>query len=330
MSAETKRLSWRELIPVHPAADVFPMLPEEELRKLAEDIKKNGLRELPVLWRRPPGTTLELIDGRNRLAAMELAGIELFQKSGKFKYDLFDLCGGDEDPVAFIISKNIRRRHLTKEQQAALIVTVMEAGKANSTDTAKLAESVKRNSNGRLNGRAKDPVREKIIGAGKKHDISPRTMERAIAKQRAANTGSPTRTPAPAPAASAASSRVKETLDERIKSAGSAARTRELETKIKKAVGYVCREAERIGRSIETGSRKRFTDELSRALGNNSDLFAEINRVRAEIARRRKEQKHAQVMRNWNPEWIIKKELMDIIDFVEKELDRITGTSPRA
>jgi hypothetical protein len=29
----------------HPAAGIFPMLPEDKLRELAEDIQKNGQRE---------------------------------------------------------------------------------------------------------------------------------------------------------------------------------------------------------------------------------------------------------------------------------------------
>ncbi len=32
-------------LPVFPAADVFPMMFDDELKELAEDIKANGLRE---------------------------------------------------------------------------------------------------------------------------------------------------------------------------------------------------------------------------------------------------------------------------------------------
>lgn len=39
-------MSWRDHI--HPAADLFPMMSEPELRQLGEDIKKNGLRT-PIL-----------------------------------------------------------------------------------------------------------------------------------------------------------------------------------------------------------------------------------------------------------------------------------------
>lgn len=49
------RKSWRDIYPVHPAADVFPMMTEEELRDLGKDIKKNGLRQPVVLWREVMG-----------------------------------------------------------------------------------------------------------------------------------------------------------------------------------------------------------------------------------------------------------------------------------
>src|SRR5262245_25033423 len=68
-------MGWRDVYKVHPAADVFPMLPEDELRKLGEDIKVNGLAEPIVLWSSRDRSEVFLIDGRNRLAAMELVGM---------------------------------------------------------------------------------------------------------------------------------------------------------------------------------------------------------------------------------------------------------------
>jgi len=36
---------WRDILPVHPAADLLPLLPADELSALAGDIKLNGLNE---------------------------------------------------------------------------------------------------------------------------------------------------------------------------------------------------------------------------------------------------------------------------------------------
>ena len=45
-------MSWRDTYEVHPAADVFPMVSDEELTALGEEIaEKNGLREpIKLMW----------------------------------------------------------------------------------------------------------------------------------------------------------------------------------------------------------------------------------------------------------------------------------------
>jgi ParB-like chromosome segregation protein Spo0J len=57
--------------PVHPIADLFPMMTDEELANLAADIKANGLIHPLVVDKNGL-----LIDGRNRDKACQLAGIE--------------------------------------------------------------------------------------------------------------------------------------------------------------------------------------------------------------------------------------------------------------
>jgi ParB-like chromosome segregation protein Spo0J len=52
-------MSWRDHIKVHPAADLFPMMSEAELKELAESIKKNGMK-VPVVIQRGHDR-----DGRN-------------------------------------------------------------------------------------------------------------------------------------------------------------------------------------------------------------------------------------------------------------------------
>jgi hypothetical protein len=79
-------MSWRDDFKVHPAADVFPIMPEEELAALTEHVKANGLTS-PISFfvpERTIGHDIEylkangvLADGRNRLEALERAGMEL-------------------------------------------------------------------------------------------------------------------------------------------------------------------------------------------------------------------------------------------------------------
>ena len=101
-------MGWRDKYKVHPAADVFPMMSDEELAKLGEDIAKHGIREhIRFLGD-------QLLDGRNRLEAAERVGF-------KVHAGYFDHLPA-VDPVAYVISANIHRRHLTKAQQADLMV----------------------------------------------------------------------------------------------------------------------------------------------------------------------------------------------------------------
>jgi hypothetical protein len=46
------RVTWRDQYKVHPAADVFPMMSDEELEKLGQDIKANGLLD-PITFTMP-------------------------------------------------------------------------------------------------------------------------------------------------------------------------------------------------------------------------------------------------------------------------------------
>jgi len=88
---------------IHPVADLFPMLSKPELDELANDIRDNGLMN-PIIRM---GDVI--IDGRNRLAACKLAKVE----------PTFTEYKGN-DPVAYIISQNIHRRHLDESQRSMI------------------------------------------------------------------------------------------------------------------------------------------------------------------------------------------------------------------
>jgi hypothetical protein len=72
---------WRKHLAVHPAADLFPLLPSEELEELAKDIEANGLRSPIYLWAPKPKDTVELLDGRNRLDALAKLGLLAVDKA---------------------------------------------------------------------------------------------------------------------------------------------------------------------------------------------------------------------------------------------------------
>lgn len=87
-----------------PEADLFPMLDDEALAKLAADIKANGLREPIVLWKG------RVLDGRNRLKACALADVP----------PTFTALASCPSPAAYVVSANLHRRHLTESQRAML------------------------------------------------------------------------------------------------------------------------------------------------------------------------------------------------------------------
>lgn len=108
---------------VHPVANLFPMLPSEELQELADSIKQDGQLQPIVLS--PSG---RLLDGRNRLAACKLAKVE----------PVFEVYEGDED--AYALTVNVARRHLTKGQRAMIAAQSKLLVTNNQTDLSKVAE----------------------------------------------------------------------------------------------------------------------------------------------------------------------------------------------
>jgi hypothetical protein len=135
---------WREVFKVHPAAEMFPLMSADELRELADDIKKNGLLE-PVSYVEDGDASFVVIDGRNRLDALALLGIhvglEEVRSCGESRIRpeiryceaatkrSFMLGESPEisDLTAWIVAKNIRRRHLNAEQKRDIIAKLLKA-----------------------------------------------------------------------------------------------------------------------------------------------------------------------------------------------------------
>lgn len=96
----------------HKAAAVFPMLADAELDALASDIAKNGQRDPIVLL------DGEILDGRNRFAACELAGVapSFVEADDSMR----------ADPIAFVVSKNLHRRHMDESQRGLAAARLTE------------------------------------------------------------------------------------------------------------------------------------------------------------------------------------------------------------
>jgi hypothetical protein len=118
-----------EVLPVHPAADLFPLMSTDELKAVGEDIKANGLRERVTLYGSADNeATWQLLDGRNRLDAMELVGLPVLAANGTIRDELWGFRPDYQvDPYAYVLSVNAHRRHLTPEQKRYVIAKVLKA-----------------------------------------------------------------------------------------------------------------------------------------------------------------------------------------------------------
>jgi ParB-like chromosome segregation protein Spo0J len=105
MPSADPKTNYRELS-VHPLAEIFPLMEGEEFERLADDIKANGLQEPITLFEG------KILDGRNRYRALEKAGMSYRLKDENFRQY------SGSDPLGFVISANIHRRHLNESQRA--------------------------------------------------------------------------------------------------------------------------------------------------------------------------------------------------------------------
>jgi hypothetical protein len=182
--SNTKPKSWRDQLPIHPAAELLPLMSEPELRELGENIKAQGLK-LPVAVCKG-----QLIDGRNRLDAMELVGIK-FEFIRTYAGQILRVSGrnslvtdiGDRDPYEYVLSVNIHRRHHTPEQKRELIAKVLKAKPEQSN--RQIAKQVKADDKTvakvrrDMESTAEIPQLEKTVGADGKKRKAPKKKRKA-------------------------------------------------------------------------------------------------------------------------------------------------------
>jgi ParB-like chromosome segregation protein Spo0J len=91
----------------HPICLLIPSADDDEFQDLTDDIRAHGLIAPIVLFEGM------ILDGRNRAAACERAGVAP-------RYVQFE--GGREDALILVVSHNLKRRHLTKQAIADALV----------------------------------------------------------------------------------------------------------------------------------------------------------------------------------------------------------------
>lgn len=132
---------------IHPAAEIFPLMSAEEFAGLVTDIEKHGLREPIVLC------AGKVLDGRNRLEACELLGI----------VPQFETWSNGEDPHAYVVSKNLHRRHLNESQRAMVAGRIADMHQGERTDLSPIGEKSQAEAADLLNVSKRSVERAKIV-----------------------------------------------------------------------------------------------------------------------------------------------------------------------
>lgn len=112
-------------LPFHPLANIFPLIEGPEFDELVWSLKVSGLREPIVVHE---GL---VIDGRNRQRACEAAEVAC----------VYQPLPADADPLAYVLDKNLRRRHLNESQRAmvaANLATMRQGERMDVEPSAKL------------------------------------------------------------------------------------------------------------------------------------------------------------------------------------------------
>jgi hypothetical protein len=110
----------------HPLSEIFPLIDEDSFVALKEDIAAYGLHE--PLWLYEG----QILDGRNRYRACRELGLDCPTRPYT----------GD-DPLGFMLSMNLHRRHLNESQRAMMAAKIATMRQGERTDVAPSANSQK-------------------------------------------------------------------------------------------------------------------------------------------------------------------------------------------
>ena len=110
-----------ETLEFHEIAEIFPLMEQEDIERLAQDIKLHGQREAIKLFEG------KILDGRSRYKACILAGKEPIVENLS-----------TDDPLKYVISCNVHRRHMNETQRAWVAANICDTQICVQHDAAKM------------------------------------------------------------------------------------------------------------------------------------------------------------------------------------------------
>jgi hypothetical protein len=134
----------------HPLSAAFPDMSAEELDDLIADIEANGQKQPIVLYEN------QILDGWHRYQACTFLG----------RPPQYTALPATVDPVAYVLSLNVHRRHLNASQRAVAVVTCRE-----------WAQEGANQHRGSAPGAEAQPATVKKLA--EEANVSPRTIEQA-------------------------------------------------------------------------------------------------------------------------------------------------------
>jgi hypothetical protein len=134
------------VIPFHPLAEIFPLLEGQAFDELVEDVRAKGLHEPTVLHEG------KVLDGRNRWRACQQSGVA----------PRFESYTGS-DPVGYVVSLNLKRRHLDESQRAMVAAKLATLKQGARTDLSPIGEMSQGQAAELLNVGKRSVERAKIV-----------------------------------------------------------------------------------------------------------------------------------------------------------------------
>lgn len=141
----------------HPLANLFPLIEGRDFDELVADVHQHGLREPVVLHEGM------ILDGRNRYRACKAAEMPP-------RFETFT----GSDPVAYVISINLRRRHLSEAQRGMVAAAVANLRDGQRADLAARSANLRT-----LPGVAQPSPPISTAKAAELLNVSARTVEAA-------------------------------------------------------------------------------------------------------------------------------------------------------